>query len=110
MKRRFSRDTVMQSFALVSVSFAIIIFGTLAVSAADGIPFLDSLFEVTSAFCTVGVTVGITSTLSPFSLCLLMGLMFLGRVGLMTFTYAIFLRRTEVSNKIQYPEIKMIIG
>ena len=100
----------MQAFALVSVSFAVIMLGTLAVSAADGIPFLDSLFEVTSAFCTVGVTVGITSTLSPFSLCLLMVLMFLGRVGLMTATYALFLRRTEVSNKIQYPEIKMIIG
>ncbi len=110
MKRRFSRDIVMQSFALVSVSFAVIIFGTLAISAADGIPFLESLFEVTSAFCTVGVTVGITSSLSPFSLCLIMVLMFLGRVGLMTATYALFLRRTEVSNKIQYPEVKFIIG
>ena len=110
MNRRFSRDTVMQSFALVSVSFAVIIVGTLAISAADGIPFLDSLFEITSAFCTVGVTVGITPTLSPFSLCLLMLLMFLGRVGLMTATYALFLRRTEVSNKLQYPEVKMLIG
>ena len=110
MNRRFSSDTVLQSFALVSVSFAVIIVGTLTVSAADGVPFLDSLFEVTSAFCTVGVTVGITSTLSPFSLCLLMALMFLGRVGLMTFTYALFLRGTEVSNKIRYPEVKMIIG
>lgn len=110
MKRRFSRDIVMQSFALILVSFVVIIFGTLAVSAADGVPFLDSLFEVTSAFCTVGVTVGITSTLSPFSLCLLMVLMFLGRVGFMTATYALFLRKTEVSNKIQYPEVKIIIG
>lgn len=110
MKRRFSRDIVMQSFALVSVSFVVIIVGTLAVSAFDGIPFLASLFEVTSAFCTVGVSVGITPTLSPISLCLLMILMFLGRVGLMTATYAIFLKRTKVSNKIQYPEVKMIIG
>ena len=110
MKRRLPRETIMQAFALVSVSFAVIVVGTLIVSAVDGIPFLSSLFEVTSAFCTVGVTVGITPTLSPFSLCFLMLLMFLGRVGFMTATYAIFIRRTKVSNKIQYPEVKMIIG
>lgn len=110
MNRRFSRDIVMQAFALISVSFAVIITGTLIVSAVDGVPFISSLFEVTSAFCTVGVTIGITPSLSPLSLCLLMILMFLGRVGLMTATYSIFIRRTKVSNKIQYPEVKMIIG
>lgn len=110
MNRRFSRDTVMQAFALVSVSLSVIITGTLIVSAVDGVPFLSSLFEVTSAFCTVGVTVGITPSLSPVSLCVLMILMFLGRVGFMTATYAVFIRKTKVSNKIQYPEVKMIIG
>ena len=110
MGRRFSRDTVMQSFALIFVSFTVIIISALTVSAVDSVPFLESLFEVTSAFCTVGVTTGITTALSPVSLCLLMFLMFLGRVGFMTATYALFLRHTKVSNKIQYPEVKMIIG
>ena len=110
MKRRFSNDTVLQAFALVSVSFAVIVICSLVMSGVEGLPFIDCLFEVTSAFCTVGVTVGITSTLSPFSLCMLMVLMYLGRVGLMTASYALFMRKTQVSNKIRYPETKMIIG
>lgn len=58
---------------------------------------------------TVGVTVGITPTLSNFSHVMLICMMFLGRVGIMSFSIA-FLARSRYPNKIKYPTFDIMIG
>jgi trk system potassium uptake protein TrkH len=55
----------------------------------EGISLIDALFETASAIGTVGLTLGITTKLSSLSHILLIILMFLGRVGGLTFIYAI---------------------
>ena len=53
------------------------------------------LFEVTSAIGTVGLSTGITGSLSDFGKTVLVLNMFLGRLGLLTFGLAILARRKE---------------
>ena len=47
------------------------------------------MFETSSALCTVGLSLGITSTLNSFSRLVLIALMYLGRVGCFTVLFAI---------------------
>ena len=58
---------------------------------------------------TVGVTVGITPTLSNYSHIILIAAMFLGRVGIMSFSVA-FLARGRNAAKIRYPVVDIMIG
>lgn len=55
----------------------------------DGLALTDTLFETASAIGTVGLTLGITTKLSTISKILIIILMFLGRVGGLTFIYSI---------------------
>ena len=70
--------------------------------------FLKILFEVTSAFGTVGLSTGITPILSPFGKLLIMITMFVGRVGPLTLALAVAMREQQVVYK--YPEEKVMVG
>src|SRR5699024_7219836 len=67
------------------------------------------LVEVTSAFGTVGLSLGITSELSIISKCLLMVLMFIGRVVVVTFLFS-FRNNARPEANIGYPKERIIIG
>lgn len=110
MKKRIPQDTVLRAFALVFISLMIMLVFSFAISVAESIPFTASLFECVSAFCTVGLTLGITPSLSAFSLTLLMILMFLGRIGLLTLSVALFRKQASSENGVRYPEAKITIG
>lgn len=70
--------------------------------------FLRILFEVTSAFGTVGLSTGITSTLSVAGKLIIIFTMFAGRIGPLTLALAIALQRERVGYT--YPEEKIMIG
>ncbi|MEM9918371.1 MAG: potassium transporter TrkG [Bacteroidota bacterium] len=69
----------------------ILILGTWAILVVDGqvFSFEQILFEVSSALSTVGLSTGITSDLSDLSKCLIALLMFVGRLGVLTFGLAL---------------------
>ena len=71
------------------------------------LPLLDILFEMASAFGTVGLSTGITPRLSPGSKMLSMGMMFIGRLGPMTIASLWYFSRGE---RIHYPEGNIAIG
>ncbi|MCI8538992.1 MAG: potassium uptake protein, TrkH family [Oscillospiraceae bacterium] len=81
---------------------------SLLMTTIEGLPYLDVAFEVASAMATVGLTVGITPTLSTVSKLLLIALMYLGRVGILSFSIA-FLTRSRRTPKVTYPEISHIL-
>jgi Trk-type K+ transport system membrane component len=66
------------------------------------------LFEVVSAFATVGLSTGITADLPSLGQLLLVALMFLGRLGPITLVSALALR--EHARRYQYPEGRPLIG
>lgn len=57
-------------------------------------PFLSLFFEVVSALGTVGLSTGITSSLTPLGQVILVLIMFIGRVGPIAFGIALFFHRT----------------
>ena len=82
--------------------------GTPDYAATERQPLLAVLFEVTSAFGTVGLSMGLTPELTAFGKLLLILLMFTGRLGAFTLAYA--LQPKKKKELFHYPEEKIIIG
>jgi len=71
--------------------------------------FLNILFETTSAFSTVGLSTGITSSLSVAGRLLICLTIFIGRLGPLTVALAIALK-LEDSSYVSYPEERVMVG
>ena len=70
--------------------------------------FISILFEATSAFATVGLSTGITSSLSGSGRLIIIATMYIGRVGVLLLMAAIFTdTRTSL---IKYPQESMLVG
>ncbi|MCD7830469.1 MAG: TrkH family potassium uptake protein [Clostridiales bacterium] len=83
--------------------------GAVFLSVREGLPFLAAAFETASAIATVGLSTGITASLSAQSQAVLICLMYLGRVGILSFSFAVLTHR-PVEEKISYPYVDMMIG
>jgi trk system potassium uptake protein len=75
---------------------------------SDGLRLLPALFEVTSAFGTVGLTLDVTPNLSTFGKILISVIMFLGRIGPITFIVSLAARQR--TPRYRYPEEDIAIG
>lgn len=82
-KRRFEVEAGAQASAIICLYFVIIVTSVLLIGGVEGTKFSlqDITFEVVSAVGTVGLTCGITESLTAFSKVILVLLMFFGRVG-----------------------------
>lgn len=107
-ERRIGKKAVNKAFAIFVLALSLILCITLLISAIEKIPVVQVLFEVVSAFGTVGLSVGITRDLSEISKLLLVLTMYAGRVGVLTFV--MLLLQKPKPEKIKYPEVKVIIG
>jgi trk system potassium uptake protein TrkH len=92
------------------VLFLILVSNSLQRSSAPGLktPFIAYLFETVSAFGTVGLSLGITPSLSSWCKGLLVLLMLIGRVGVLSFAYISIGGGT--ANGIEYAEENIMIG
>jgi trk system potassium uptake protein TrkH len=81
---------------------------TLILAATQPARFLAVLFEATSGFGTVGLTMGITPMLTSLGKSLIILLMYAGRVGPLTLAMAIAVRHSQVN--IRLPEDRVVIG
>ena len=106
--RRISYRTVYKAFSVLFISALIVIILTMMLSIHENHSFIAILFEVVSAFGTVGLSTGITASLTTTSKCWLIAAMIAGRVGPMTLALALTLRESKRS--VRYPEGKVIIG
>ncbi len=68
------------------------------------------MFEVVSAFGTVGLSTGITSTLSNVSLLILAGVMLVGRLGTLCLSLLFIASRGKMHANIKHPNAKIVIG
>ncbi|RLA94088.1 MAG: potassium transporter, partial [Deltaproteobacteria bacterium] len=113
-RRTVPRETVARSMALLIGSFLFLTFMLLffLVSEESGVPhkeglFLEILFELTSAFGTVGLSAGMTSRLDALGKVLVAVTMFVGRLGLLTMAFALAKRKEA---KILYAEEDIMVG
>lgn len=107
-ERRIPSLLIYKAFAIYFISATLVIVVTMMLSITESAPFLRLLFEVVSAFGTVGLSTGITPTLSAHAKCWLIVTMFAGRVGPVTLALAFAMRSSH--GKVQYPEGKVSIG
>ncbi len=107
-RRRIPPNVIRQALTVALLSIGLVIVSALAVMGLDDLTLTPALFEVTSAFGTVGLSTGITPTLSQAAQFVVILVMFAGRVGPVTFVTALALR--EHSRAYRYPEEQPIIG
>ncbi|MEG1395425.1 MAG: potassium transporter TrkG [Oscillospiraceae bacterium] len=108
-EKTISSRRVINAMTLVLIVLFIFFGGSMILSVAEGLPFLDCGFEIASALGTVGVTTGMTPSLSALSRIVVMCCMFIGRVGIMSFSIA-FLTHRNAAAKIKYPHMDIMIG
>jgi len=106
---RIDSSLVFRAFLIFVSGVAIVFCGVFALSLTESADFLDLLFETVSAFGTVGLSVGLTPSLSLPGKAIVMLLMFLGRVGPLTVAAAAVLahRRGTAPG---YPEADISVG
>ncbi len=107
-KRRIAESTQRQALTVALLSVAVVAAGTLSLLAVTDFPLDRVFFEAMSAFATVGLTTGITSSLGPAAQMVLILLMFVGRVGIVTVASALAL--SERPARYRYPEERPIVG
>lgn len=106
--REISQDSLQKAFAVIALSFLIIGLGVFLVTLFNPeLALIDVAFEVFSAFSTVGLSLGITASLSTASKIVIMIIMFIGRVGSLTILVAVV--RKAGSQKYAYPKETIII-
>lgn len=108
--REIHTTDVQRSFAVFTMAGILTFAGTITILVVENgkISFLQAFFEVMSAFGTCGLSLGVTDDISGMSKIVLMVLMFIGRVGLISFIIMIGGRREP--DKYHYPKERIQIG
>lgn len=108
MHRKISDDTIRRCVAIVVFSLSTLFLLTMALLAVEQSNFLDTIYEMTSAIATVGLSRGLTGALDPAGKLIVTLTMYLGRIGPITLALA-FNSRRPLDN-VTYSESKVIIG
>lgn len=102
-------DTIVKTATAIFTGYLLLsLFGAFVISAVEGLPYSECIFETVSAICTVGLTEGITPMLGAASRIIIIFLMFTGRVGGLTLVYAAIFRAGVDSR--QLPVEKITVG
>jgi potassium uptake TrkH family protein len=106
--KRLSRAVHRQAISVVLLAVAAVISSTAAIMLMTGFGLGPVLFETVSAFATVGLSTGITADIPIPGQLILAALMFIGRLGPITFAAALALRERGILY--QLPKERPIIG
>tara|TARA_R110001606_G_scaffold59803_1_gene141630 strand:- start:108 stop:716 length:609 start_codon:yes stop_codon:yes gene_type:complete len=108
-KREISNKSIRRAFAIISLSLIFIGLATFMITMLDPeLPFIQVAFECFSAYSTVGLSMGITSSLSTGSRLVMILMMFIGRVGALTLLVGM-LRRVHTL-RYRYPNEELVIN
>ena len=106
--RRLDWDVMNKALALLVVSLSYIALVILLLLVIEPFSMEKIVFEVVSAFGTVGLTMGITPHLTVTSKLLIIVTMFIGRLGPMTIALALGEKKKKA--RVQYPKEDILIG
>ncbi len=107
-RRRMDPVVIYKAVTIAAVAVAFVVAMATLLATTERVEFIEALFEVTSAFGTVGLSTGITPALSTAGRIIVMLTIFTGRVGLLTMAFALT-RRQRPAN-FRYPEERILIG
>lgn len=108
-RRTIPQDKVMDAMTIVSILTVLAVLGAVFITATSPIGFTDALFETVSALATVGLTAGVTTSLSIPAKILIILYMYFGRVGVLTLSLG-FLMGNQAEERFRYAHTNLLIG
>lgn len=114
-RRRIPAGTVYKALAIISLGLLLVACGSGVLmllghfDGQAGLDGIDVVFETVSAFATTGISSGVTGVLGPFGQVLLAVLMFIGRLGPVSFALSIAMKQGG-NRKEVLPEAKIMVG
>lgn len=106
-RRTIKYPIIIKALAVSVISLFIVFIGIFVLTITEQAPFIQIVFETFSAFGTVGLTMGLTPELTTAGKCIIIAIMFIGRIGPLTFVFSF--AKTEKSN-IRYPDGEVFTG
>ncbi len=107
-RRELLQEDIQKSMAIMHTALAICFLSVIALRFTEPFSLMEILFEVCSAFGTTGLSMGITSELSSVGKTIIIMLMFIGRIGILSFIFIFTKKQTE--EHFHYPKERVIIG
>ena len=107
--RNLSHEAIKKAVAVVSTSFAIMLISTILLLSVSSAPLTDVLYETVSATATVGLTRNLTSSLNLWGKLIIIGTMYLGRIGPISIAIA-FASSKAITNNIKNPTEEISVG
>jgi trk system potassium uptake protein TrkH len=108
-EREIAHTIVYKAIAVVFGSATVVVLATALISVTNPeVELIAILFEVISAFATVGLSTGITASLSAIAKIILICTMYCGRVGVLLLMSAIL--GDIPPSRINYPEENLLVG
>ncbi len=110
--RKISIANFRTGFSVVAVSFSVFLIGVLliAVLEPDSISIINILFEASSAVGTVGLTADLTPQLTRASQCVIMVLMYMGRLGPVSLALLFAGKKNPRDDIRELPQENIIVG
>lgn len=123
-KREIPLKVIKRAISVVTLSICVVIVSIILLTiteqlfleqkysmVSENVDFMGIIYEVFSAFGTVGLTLGITPKLSIVGKVIIMILMFIGRVGTITLSFALFSKYNKnKKSTIKYPKCDLLVG
>lgn len=107
-KRTIQSTFILKALAITMISIVFVILGILLLNITEKeASFIDIMFEVVSAFGTVGLSTGLTFTLTTVGKQIIIFIMFLGKLGPLTLMFSL---ASPSKEKIRYPQEDILTG
>lgn len=108
-ERKIPLQLILKAVGVLVGSIAAVLSVTILIALTDPkLPFIQILFETVSAFATVGLSTGITASISTAGKLILIVTMYMGRVGVLLLMSAIL--GDPKPTRIHYPEENLLVG
>lgn len=107
--RTLPMESVMKAFTVITLAMCVIFFSSFILLLTQPVASMkEALFEVFSAFSTVGLSLGLTPKLSSLGKIVIILTMYIGRIGPLTLLYAF--SRQRAYGRFEYVEETVMIG
>ncbi|OCN04724.1 hypothetical protein A4S06_10545 [Erysipelotrichaceae bacterium MTC7] len=106
--RTISLDMVATAMSVFTLNILFLFTGIMILSSATDFSLLAIMFEAVSAMATVGLSLGITASLPVLGKLIIIALMYIGRIGIITFLSSIV--KEDKQKDIRYAEGRVMIG
>ncbi len=109
-RRTISREIIIRAMGIFFMNMLVLLLGIFFLCIFEEHGFVALAFEAASALATVGLSLGITASLSIGGKIVIILLMFIGRIGITTFVLSIVSHRSHTEHQVVYPNGNIIVG